>query len=417
MRLVPAPGTTDAASGRPGSHSGPSQPGAGFPTPLVLLAVVGVLCVIGLIMVLSASFVQSLRDNGSSWVYFRRQLLWLAVGAVGLGVASRLDYHLWRRVAAPLLGVSVVLLVVVLVPGVGVTVSGSTRWLAVGGWRVQPSELAKLAVVVFLADLLARRDGRAAWTGEALRPALLVFGVVAVLVLRQPDMGTTVVVACLVLAMLHVAGTSLRTMSGLVAAAAVGGFLVGMAEPYRRARMVSFLNPWADPSNTGYQVVQSLVGLGTGRLTGVGVGASRAKWGFLPNAHTDFIFTIVGEELGLVGSLLVLGLFVGFVVLAVRTALHAPDRFGSLLAGGIAAWVGAQAFLNVGAVTGVVPVTGVPLPFVSFGGSSLVILLVGVGILINVARQGRRSAFCPDGAPTPSSSPRRGPQPRRRRSG
>ncbi|HEX2063191.1 MAG TPA: putative lipid II flippase FtsW [Acidimicrobiales bacterium] len=363
-----------------------------MPPALGVLAIVSVLCLIGLVMVLSASSVQSLRHNGSSWLLFQRQLLWVALGTVGLVAASRVDYHQWGRLSVPLLGLAGVLLAAVLLPGVGVRAGGSTRWLSVGGWRMQPSELAKLALVVFLAGLLARRGDRRDYRREVLRPALLVFGAVGGLVLCQPDMGTTVVLGCVVLTMLFVGGAPLRTMAGLVGVTVVASFVLGMVEPYRRARMLSFLNPWADPGNTGYQVVQSLVGLGTGGTTGVGVGASRAKWGFLPNAHTDFIFAIIGEELGLLGALLVVALFVGFVLLAARAAAAAPDRFGMLLATGIVAWVGGQAFLNIGAVTGVVPVTGVPLPLVSFGGSSLVILMVAIGVLLNVARQGRRAA-------------------------
>ena len=376
-----APGSTATAP--------PRRTGGAPSNHVLLLAIVVVLCVVGLVMVLSASSVQALRDNGSSWLFFRRQLLWVLVGAVALAAAARVDYHLWGRLASPLLLVSVLLLAAVAVPGVGVSVGGSTRWLAIGGWRMQPSELAKLAVLVFVADLLARRSGRGTDAPLPVRAVLVTFAVMAALVLRQPDMGTTLVIGCIVMSLLHVAGTPLRVMFGLTAGAASLAWVVGMAEPYRRARMLSFLNPWADADNTGYQVVQSLVGLGTGRITGVGVGASRAKWGFLPNAHTDFIFAIIGEELGLVGALLVLGLFVGFAVVGVRTALQAPDRFGMLLAVGVTGWVGAQAFMNMGAVTGVVPVTGVPLPFVSFGGSSLVILMTAVGILLNVAGQGR----------------------------
>ena len=369
-----------------------ARPGSEPTTSVLLFSVVGVLCVVGLVMVLSASSVQALREHGSSWLFFRRQLLWVAVGSVALVVAARVDYHVWGRIAAPLLAASVGLLVLVAVPGVGVTVGGSTRWLSLGGWRLQPSELAKLALLVFVAHLLARRSGRGAQGQAPLRPVLVASGVVVVLVLRQPDMGTALVLGCIVMVLLHAGGTPMRVMGTLVVAAASVSWVVGMAEPYRRARMVSFLNPWADPANTGYQMVQSLVGLGTGRLTGVGVGASRAKWGFLPNAHTDFIFTIIGEELGLLGSLLVIGLFVGFTVLALRAALRAPDRLGMLLAAGVAGWVGGQAFMNMGAVTGVVPITGVPLPFVSFGGSSLVILMTAVGMLLNVARQSRSTA-------------------------
>lgn len=358
-------------------------------TSRVLLAsVVGVLCLVGLIMVLSSSSVHALRNRGDSWVFFRRHVLWLLLGTTALVLTARVDYRRWRQVGVPMLAVVAVLLVAVLVPGVGVSVNGSTRWLGVGGWRVQPAELAKLALVLFWADALARRLDRRPHSGVPLRPVLVGLGAVGLLVMLQPDMGTTLIIGSIAMALLYVAGIRLRALAGLTAAAAAGSFVLGMVEPYRRARMLSFLNPWADADNTGYQVVQSLVGMGTGRLTGVGIGASRAKWGFLPNAHTDFVFAIVGEELGLLGSLLLLALFAGFAVLGLRTAAGAPDRFGRFLCVGVTSWVTAQAFINIGAVVGILPVSGVPLPFVSFGGSSLVILMAAVGVLLNVAGQG-----------------------------
>ena len=395
MRTV-EPGRSGTGRAAPGTVSG----------PLLLATVVLVLCVVGLVMVLSSSSVQALREYGSSWVFFRRQVVWLVLGSLALVVTARIDYHLWRRLAAPLLLVAILLLAVVLAPGVGISVNGSTRWLGVGQLRMQPSELAKLALLFFCADLLSRR-APAGDRGWPLRPVLLALGAVALLVMLQPDLGTTLVLACIVMTLLFVGGTPVRTMAGVVGVVGVGAFALGMVEPYRRARILSFLNPWADAGNTGYQVVQSLVGLGTGRLTGVGVGASRAKWGFLPNAHTDFIFAILGEELGLAGSLVVIALFVSFATLGIRVAVRAPDLFGALLAAGITAWVAGQAFVNIGAVVGILPVSGVPLPFVSFGGSSLVILMAAVGILLNVARRaGGPPASTGGFAPGPSRLPR-----------
>jgi cell division protein FtsW len=379
----------------PGAAGGTTPPGAdgrfGAGGPVVLVTIVATLCVVGLVMVLSASSVQALRDQGSSWSYFLRQLLWVAVGGTAMMLAARVDYRRWRRLGLPLLVLSAALLVAVLVPGVGIQAGGSTRWLGIGGWRVQPSELAKLALLLFSADLLSRLQGPGRMR-SAMWGAVTGFGLLAALVMLQPDMGTTLILGAVTMAVLFAGAVPLRTMAGLVAASVAGAVAAGYAEPYRRARLLSFRNPWADPDNTGYQVVQSLVGMGTGRITGVGVGASRAKWGFLPNAHTDFIFAIIGEELGLIGSLAVLALFAGLTVLGVRTALRAPDLFGVLLAAGVTAWIASQAVVNVGAVTGMLPVTGVPLPFVSFGGSSLVILMVAVGILANVAAQGGRAA-------------------------
>jgi cell division protein FtsW len=366
-----------------------AQDPATAPVPFVLLlAVVVALVVVGLVMVLSASSVQALRLYGSSWYVFKRQLLWVALGAVALAVGMRVDYRRWQRAGLPLAVVSMGLLVLVLVPHTGVSVRGSSRWVGYGDFRVQPSELAKLALLLFTAGALARRAPMAA-DGRRMRPVLIVLVAVVALVMAQPDMGTTLVIGCIVLALLFVAGTPLPTLARLVGFSALAALLLGLLESYRRARLFSFLNPWKDAGNTGYQIVQSLVGLGSGGWTGVGLGASRAKWGFLPNAHTDFIFAVIGEELGLLGTLLVIGLFLAFAVLGVRIAVRAPDRFGTLVAAGITTWVVGQALVNIGAVVGVLPVTGVPLPFISFGGSSLVITMAAVGILLNVARQGR----------------------------
>jgi cell division protein FtsW len=358
-------------------------------TFLFILGLVVALNLIGLVMVLSASSVNALTEYGSSWYYFERQLLWVAVGAVLLVVAMRMDYHRWATLSRPLLIGAYALLVLVLVPGIGVHANGSTRWLGYGPISIQPSEFAKLAVLVFTADLLSRR---AAWIEDwrlTLKPVLVVLGVGAGLLMLQPNLGTTLVLGAIVLALLFVAGTPLPKLGIVTAAGALCATVAALGESYRRARVLAFLDPWADPQNTGYQTIQSLVGIASGGIFGVGLGASKAKWGYLPYAHTDFIFAIISEELGLVGAAIVVGLFVALVVLGVRTALRAPDRFGTLLATGVTAWLAVQAFVNIGAVIAVLPITGVPLPFVSFGGSSLLATMIAAGILLNVARQCR----------------------------
>lgn len=368
---------------------------------LLLLAVVVVLDVIGLVMVLSASSVQALRIHGSSWHYFVRQLLFVAIGSGALVAAARIDYRAWRRFVLPLVGGSAFLLALVLVPGVGINVAGSSRWLGVGMLRVQPSELAKFALAVFVADLLARRADRIDDPRVTVRPVLAMFLVFVALMMLQPDMGTTLITGCVVFAILFVSGVDLRIMGKLVAGAAVTTFALAKLEPYRWRRMTAFLDPWADVGNTGYQAAQGLVALGTGGLFGIGLGESRAKFGFLPAAHTDFIFAVIGEEVGLVGTLLVVGLFVALAVLGAGTARRAPDRFGTYLAVGLTAWIIGQAAINIGAVVGLVPITGVPLPFVSAGGSSLVIAMTAVGILLNISRQGR----APRRRPAPARQP------------
>ena len=375
-------------------------------TFVALLAVIVTLNLLGLVMVLSASSVSSLDTYGSSWYVVMRQAIWMALGVVGCVMVMRVDYHRWRRMALPALVGSGVLLTLVLVPGLGTSANGATRWLGYGPVTVQPSELAKLAVLLFVADLLARR---AAWMTDArvtLVPVLVVYGGAACLLMLQPNLGTTLVLGAIVVSVLYVAGTPLLPLAGLSVLGGLAATVLAFAAPYRRARVMAFLDPWKDYQDTGYQTIQSLVGIASGGITGTGLGQSRAKWGFLPYAHTDFIFAIIGEELGLVGALVVVSLFVAFCVLGARAALMAPDRFGMLLAAGVTSWFGVQAFVNIGAVIGILPITGVPLPFVSYGGTSLVINLVAAGLLLNVARQAqlpsRRRAAPARRAPVPA---------------
>jgi cell division protein FtsW len=359
-------------------------------TYLLLLMVVAVLNVIGVVMVLSASSVQSLDSKGTAWWFFERQLLWTGLGIAGFAVASRIDYRSWRRYTVPFLGLATFLLVLVLVPGIGIWVDGSRRWLGFGSWRVQPSEIAKLAFLVFAADVLTRQQRKVDDWRKALRPVMLVFVLFAVLIMREPDLASTMVLTVILGSVLVVGGIRVRHLAMIGGAAITAVTLFALLVPWRRARMLAFLDPWHDTSNTGYQVTQSLIALGSGGWTGVGLGASRAKWRFLPAAHTDFIFAIVGEELGLFGCLLVIGLFGALAYLGVRTALRAPDRFGMLLAGGITAWIVGQAVINIGSVVGLLPVSGIPLPFVSFGGTALLFTMIAAGLLGNVARQGGR---------------------------
>jgi cell division protein FtsW len=354
----------------------------------LLMALVAVLCTFGLMMVLSSSSVDALRDYGSSWVFFKRQVLWLAVSVVVLVSVLRLDYRIWRKWGVLISLVSIALLVFVLVPGVGVSVSGARRWLGRGSFTMQPSEIAKFGILIFSADLLTRREKLLDDWRQTIVPVSAVFVVLAALIMLQPDMGTTMVVAFITAVLLFVGGVPVKYMARIAGVIAGLGVVAAIAEPYRRARLTSFLHPFNDASGSGYQVAQSLIGIGTGGITGVGLGASRSKWGFLPNAHTDFIFAIIAEELGLIGAVVTVGFFIAFAVLGVRAATRAPDRFGMLLASGITAWVVFQAFLNIGAVIGILPVTGVPLPFLSQGGSSLVLLMAATGVLLNIARQG-----------------------------
>ena len=361
----------------------------------LLVGLIGVLVVIGLVMVLSASSVQSEREFGSTWSYFLRQSIWTAIGLVALTIVSRIDYRRWRPLIPLLLFLSIGLLFVVLVPGFGTRVNGARSWLVFGPIRLQPAELVKLALLLFCADLLAKRAAILDDAMMTLGPIVIVVGITAFLMMLQPDLGSTMVMGAIVVSVLFVGGIPLARLVGLVSAGTAASVALALSEPYRRDRLLAFLHPSKDPTNTGYQINQSLMGVATGKLFGVGLGESRAKWGFLPNAHTDFIFAIIAEELGLVGALLVIGLFLAFAVVGTRAALQAPDRFGTLVAAGITAWILAQAFVNIGGVVGILPITGLTLPFVSFGGTSMVVTMAACGLLLNIAANGRSRQRAP----------------------
>jgi cell division protein FtsW len=357
------------------------------PAFMVLAATIAVLNIVGLVMILSASAVQALSAYGTSWYFFQRQLIWALIGVVVFLVAARVDYRRWRALSIPLLVGAFVSLTLVLVPGIGIEVDGGRRWLGVGSLRFQPSEIAKLALLVYVADVLTRRAAAIADWQRVLKPVLVVAALLGVLVVVEPDLDSTIVLALIVVSVLTVGGLPLRLLAKVAGTGLLLATIASFAEPYRRDRVLAFFNPSKDASNTGYQIRQSLIALGSGGFDGVGLGAGRAKWFFLPNAHTDFIFAIIGEELGLIGCLLVLGLFAGFGLVGLRIARRAPDRFGMLLAAGVTAWVVGQAAINLGAVVGLLPVSGIPLPFLSAGGSALVFTMAAAGVLANVARQ------------------------------
>jgi cell division protein FtsW len=385
-----APTTRARSSDRPiRLRAIPTPRPSRLPTTTCLTALLAALCVIGLVMVGSASPIISMSLYGSSWGILIRQVMWMGLGIVAFYVLSRVDYRKWRRIRVPLLIGTLVLLVVVLVPGIGVTSGGSSRWVGFGQFRIQPSELMKLALAVFAADLLTRRVGQLHEAKRVVVPILGVLGISSILILKQPDMGTALVMACIAFGVMFMGGVPMKPIVKVLGAFAVLATIVGLADPYRRDRILSFINPGAHQSGSGYQVWQSLIGLGSGHLTGLGLGGGRQKWGLLPNAHTDFIFSVLGEELGLVGAVVVLGLFFALAWYGLRVAALAPDRFGSLMAVAITVWITSQAVINIGAVIGVLPVTGIPLPFISFGGSSLVINLAALGILMNIAAQER----------------------------
>ncbi|MDK2926349.1 MAG: cell division protein FtsW [Bacillota bacterium] len=346
---------------------------------------------LGIVMVFSSSSVAALAEFNDSLYYLKRQAVWTLIGLVGMSVFMQLDYHYLKRWALPALAGAVLLLGLVMVKDIGVAGGGARRWLQVGPLNVQPSEVAKLCSVLFLAAFLADRGDKIRNFWRGLLPALVLLGVLCLMILKQPDLGTAVALAGTAGVMLFAAGADLRHLAGLGAAAVPVLWWAIMGEEYRRARFLAFLDPAADPQGSGYHIIQSLYALGSGGLLGVGLGQSHQKFLYLPERHTDFIFAILGEELGLLGTLLVLALFFLLAWRGCRAAMLAPDRFGTLLAIGIVSMVALQALVNIGVVTGSLPITGIPLPFISYGGSSLVFSLAGIGILLNISSQGRRA--------------------------
>lgn len=378
-------GAVSATMRTPGAR----QDGGWGTGQVVVVVVVVALNLLGLAMVLSASSVSSLYDGTDTWYHFRRQGTWIALGTIALLTFRLVDYRFLRRLVPVALGGTIILLVAVLAPGIGTEAKGATRWIGIGPIAFQPTELLKITMVMYTADLLAKREHALHLASQTLVPVLIVFSGCGILVLMQPDLGTVIVAGGITVGVLFAGGVALGPLLG---ASTVGGSLaliLSMTADYRRDRLLAFLDPWEDPLNTGYQTIQSLVGVANGGVTGVGIGEGRAKWGYLPEAHTDFIYAVVGEEMGFVGSVMVLALFASLAVVGIRIALRAPDRFGMLVAVGIVVWMLLQAVVNVGAVVGVLPITGVPLPFVSFGGTSLLVGMASMGVLLNIGRQGR----------------------------
>jgi len=366
---------------------------AGRPRPLLDPWFAGAalaLLLIGVVMVASASMTIADRQFGDAFHYATRQAAFALLGCAAAGVALVVPLQRWERLAPLALAVAFVLLVAVLVPGLGREVNGSTRWLGVGALRFQPSELARLCCVLWLAAYLVKHASavRAGFAGFA-KP-LAVLGVLSLLLLLEPDFGATVVLTATAFAMLFVGGVRLRDFLGVLGIAVAALVAIALASPYRVARLTAFMDPWADPFDSGFQLTQSLIAVGRGSWFGVGLGESVQKLFYLPEAHTDFVFAVLAEELGLVGVLLVLALY-GILVwrglaLARRAAL-AGAAFGAHLALGVTVWVGLQAFVNAGVTLGLLPTKGLTLPLVSAGGSSLVVVCFALGLLARLRRE------------------------------
>jgi cell division protein FtsW len=348
---------------------------------ITTLALVG----IGLIMVFSSSAVTSSVEHGNAYYFFKRQLMWAGIGLLTMIVIMRINYLRLKDLAFPIMIISVVCLLLVLTP-LGIEAKGSTRSLGLGGLSFTPSELVKLAMVMFLAKTMEINLDKIKSFKNGVLPYVFIMALVCALIMLQPDLGTSFTVAGTVFCMLMVAGAQWIHLGGLALTGVGAVALAILLAPYRAERFLAFLNPWKYPSDQGFQTIQSLYALGSGGLFGMGLGRSRQKFFYLPEQHTDFIFAIWAEELGFMGAILVLTLFLLFAWRGFRIAINAPDTFGSLLAAGITIMILFQAFVNIGVVSGALPVTGITLPFISYGGSSLLFTMAGVGLLLNVSR-------------------------------
>lgn len=357
-------------------------------TSTVLFLVTVVLVVIGLGATMSASSTVGLDQAADRFYFFKRQLMGVGVGTLAMVVASRVPYRFYRKMAAPLFGLTIFMLVAVLI--MGTTAGGAKSWIVIGSLNFQPSEVAKFTVIVFLAVLFERKARNLGTWLHFLAPVVLVVGSILVLLMRQPDLGTTILMGAIAMAVMWVSPAPAHKVVLLGLIGAVLALVVAFGADYRLDRIVGFLDPWSNASTEGYQLVQGYYALGDGGIFGVGLGASRARWFYLPNAHTDFIFAIIGEETGLVGATTVLALFVVLAFAGWSVASRAPDLFGRMMAAGITAWLSFQALINVGGVLGVMPITGIALPFVSFGGTALVMAMAALGVLVNISQQGRR---------------------------
>jgi cell division protein FtsW len=340
---------------------------------------------LGLVMVFSASANMAEERFGSAYLFVRKELLWDALGCTALLICMRLDYHRWQKVSLVLLALAFVLLTAVLV--VGPVVKGARRWIPLGFMNFQPSEIGKLAIIVWMADFLDRHRSQIGDLRRGFLPPLIVLGLVCVVILKEPDLGTPMLLGTTGLVLMFLAGARTLHILGMIALSLPPLYYQLFHVGYRYRRLMSFLNPWADPSGAGYQLTQSLLAFGSGGLLGKGLGASQLKLLYLPDPHTDFIFPVIGEELGFIGGVGVILLFVLWGLRGWQVVRHAPDLFGQLLAAGITCWVLIQAAINMGVSCGLLPTKGLPLPFVSFGGSSLIITMCAVGILLNISAQ------------------------------
>ncbi len=351
-----------------------------------ILFVTLTLALVGLVMVFSASAIVAGNRFHDPEFFLKRQIAWLGFGLLLMHVTSRIDYQLWRKLSVPILICMVLLLVMVLVPGLGVAAKGARRWLRMGPISIQPAEMVKLVAVIYLASYLAKKNDKITLFRQGLLPPLVVIGVLSGLVLLEPDLGTVVVIGLVAVSLLFLGGAKIMHLLGLGLCAIPVVLVLVLGSSYRRQRLMTFLAPWKDASDAGFQITQSFLAFGSGGPFGVGLGEGKQKLFFLPEAHTDFVLALVGEELGLAGTATVIVLFAIFVWRGFLISARARVPFGKFLGLGITLLVGLQALVNAAVVTGLVPTKGLTLPFVSYGGSSLVVSFVGVGMLLSISR-------------------------------
>ncbi|PLX75175.1 MAG: putative lipid II flippase FtsW [Desulfuromonas sp.] len=352
----------------------------------VLLLAICLTC-LGVVMVFSSSSIMADRDFGNSLHFLQRQSVYALLGLAGMTLLMRINYQHWRKLAWPLLILCILLLVAVLVPGVGRRVGGATRWISLAGFSFQPAEAAKLGLIVFMAHSLARKQDKVRSFKFGFLPYILILSVLLGLLLAQPDLGSALTLGLVAVTMLLIAGTRLSYLAGIGLLALPFLYFLVMNVDYRRRRILAFLNPWDDPSDTGFQIIQSWIAFGSGGAFGKGLGESKQKLFYLPEAHTDFIFSVIGEELGFLGVLVIASMFLLLIVRGYRIALQAPDSFGCYLAFGLTLLIGIEAFANMAVVMGMVPTKGLALPFLSYGGTSLIMTLAAVGILLSISKQ------------------------------
>lgn len=354
---------------------------------LWLFIAVTILMAIGICMVFSSSYVMAYKWYGDSYFFLKRQILNAIIGLIIFFFAIYTDYHYYKKVALPILVLSIILLSLVFIPEIGRSAGGARRWVKIGFFSFQPSEIAKFALILYMAESLTRKHSEEIKTFiKGILPSLIILLVIFLLILKEPDFSTSLIILGISFIMLFIGGTRIIQLFTLVVVAIPAGILILLREEYRRIRLISFLDPWKDPLDSGFHIIQSLLALGSGGISGIGLGESRQKFFYLPDQHTDFIFSIIGEELGFIGTLMIIVLFIVLLWRGFRIAVNSVDKFGTLLAAGITAMITFQSIINIGVVTKIIPTTGITLPFISFGGSSLIVNMFCAGILLNISQ-------------------------------